>query len=126
MPARPSSRQALAFHAWVGRTSRGCRVVFGRVQVAVHVRATGSSSECRGDVTLQQGELPSCEVSPARLCNPDRTDDKRIPPDDRLWRVLFTLLGSAAHDLDALRLASTDDTWDAPTDTDGEARLTRA
>ena len=97
-----------AFHAWVGRTSHRCRVVLGRVQVAVHLRATGSSSECKGDVTHQQGELPSCEVSSARLCNPDRTDDKRIPPDDRLWRVLFTLLGSAAHDLDALRLASTD------------------
>jgi hypothetical protein len=97
-----------AFHAWVGRTSHRCRVVLGRVQVAVHLRATGSSSECKGDVTHQQGELPSCEVSPARLCNRDRTDDKRIPTDGRLWRVLFTLLGSAAHDLDALRLASTD------------------
>src|SRR5450432_3362168 len=68
----------------------------------------GSSSECKGDVTLQQGDLPACEVSPARLCNRDRTDDKRIPPDDRLWRVFFTLLGSAAHDLDALLVASTD------------------
>ena len=96
------------FHPWVGRTSLRCRVVLGRVQVAVHVRATGSSSECKGDVTLQQGDLPSCEVSPARLCNRDRTDDKRIPPEGRLWRVLFTLLGSPAHDLDALRVASTD------------------
>src|SRR5450432_1435525 len=33
---------------------------------------------------------------------------QEIPPDDRLWGVLFTLLGSAAHDLDALCVASTD------------------
>jgi hypothetical protein len=82
----------------------------------------GPSSECRGDVTLQQGDLPSCEVSPARLCNRDRTDDRRIPPDDRLWRVLFTLLGSAAHDLDALRVASADGHVGCP-DRSGSARV---
>jgi len=74
-------------------------------------------------VTLQQGDLRSCEVSSAWLCNRDRADDKRSRP-------TIDSGGSSSPSSAAPPTTSTlcawhrpTGTWDGATDTNGEARF---